>query len=151
MDDNAAGNALAILECQTASTIMSAPSGVVRSDASVWEVVERFLTGPARHVVVVDSGGHYRGVIGTRHLAGLWPLDAKRLKMTPVDSLGCAAWIALRPYDDLRTCAQTLTEYHLDAVPVLDEEARVVGVVTARDITRAVADAPDHRQRIWQE
>ena len=147
MDDNA----LAILESETAAAVMSAPSAIVRVDASVWEVVERFLTGPARHVVVVDGDGHYVGIIGTRHLAGFWPLDLKRLKVTPVESLGCAAWIALRPHDDLRTCAQTLTEYQLDAVPVLDEETRVVGVVTARDITRAIADAPDQRQRIWQE
>lgn len=147
MDDNA----LATLESTTASAIMSAPGGIVRGDCTVWEVVGRFLTGPARHVVVVDGGGHYKGVIGTRHLAGLWPLDVKQLKASRVESLGCAAWIALSPLDDLRTCAQTLTEYHLDAVPVLDAEARVIGVVTARDIARAVADAPDQRQRVWQE
>lgn len=153
METNATGtgNALAILESESASAIMSAPSAIVRNDATVWEVVERFLTGPARHVVVVDGGGHYVGIICSRHLAGLWPLDAKQLKATPVESLGCAAWIALRPHDDLRTCAQTLTEYHLDAAPVLDEDARVVGVVTARDIVRAIADAPDDRPRIWQE
>lgn len=151
MEDNGSENGLAILESKTASAIMTAPSAIVRAESSVWEVVERFLTGPARHVVVVDGGGHYVGIIGTRHLAGLWPLDLKRLKATPVESLGCAAWIALRPHDDLRTCAQALTEYQLDAVPVLDEEARVVGVVTARDITRAIADTPDQRQRIWQE
>jgi CBS domain-containing protein len=147
MDDNA----LAILESETAASVMSAPGGIVRSDSSAWEVVERFLTGPARHVVVVDGGGHYVGIVGARHLAGLWPLDFEQLKATPVDRLGCAAWIALRPHDDLRTCAQTLTEYQLDAVPVLDEDGRVVGVVTARDVTRALADAPDQRRRVWQE
>ena len=151
METNATGNSLAILESRAASTIMSAPSAIVRGDASAWEVVERFLTGPARHVVVVDDAGRYMGIIGTRHLAGLWPLDLKQLKTTQADSLGCAAWIALQPTDDLRTCAQALTEYHLDAVPILDEQTRVVGVVTARDIARAVAEAPDHRQRIWQE
>lgn len=84
-----------ILESATASEIMSAPAGIVRHDASVWEAVERFLTGPARHVVVVDAAGRYAGIIGTRHLAGLWPLDPKLLKATAVESLGCAAWIAL--------------------------------------------------------
>lgn len=143
--------ALAILEAKTAGAIMSAPCAVVRTDTSIWEVVERFLTGPARHVVVVDAAGRYVGVIGTRHLAGLWPLDPKQLKSTPVESLGCAAWIALRPEDDLRTCAQTLTEHRLDAAPVLDDDARVIGVVTARDITRAVADAGDRKHHVWQE
>ncbi len=122
----------------------------MRNDASVWELVERFLTGPARHVVVVDGGGHYVGIVCTRHLAAPWPLDAKRLKASPVDSLGCAAWIALRPHDDLRTCAQTLTEYQFDAAPVLDEDAHH----RRRDGARhrpGCRRPPEHRQRIWQE
>ncbi|HEU5426636.1 MAG TPA: CBS domain-containing protein [Actinocrinis sp.] len=143
--------ALAILESKTAGATMSAPGAIAHTDTSVWEVVERFLTGPARHVVVVDAVGRYVGIIGTRHLAGLWPLDPKRLKAMTVESLGCAAWIALHPDDDLRTCAQMLTEHDLDAAPVLDEDARVLGVVTARDITRAVADAADRKQYVWQE
>lgn len=143
-------HALEVLESKTASAVMSAPAGLVHSDTSVWEVVERFLTGPARHVIVLDTGGNHCGIIGTRHLAALWPLDPEHLMATPVESLGCAPSIALNPGDDLRTCAQTLTEHELDAVPVLDG-TRVVGVVTARDITRAVADATDRKHRPWQE
>lgn len=142
---------LAGLTTKTAADIMSQPSALVRSDTCVWELVERFLTGPARHVIVIDTAGRSLGVIGTRHLAGLWPLDPKRLKGTPVESLGGVSWIALRPEDDLRTCARTLTEHHLDAVPVLDSDAHVLGVVTARDITRALADTADNGQRAWQE
>ena len=98
--------ALAILESKTAATMMSAPGGIAHTDTSVWEVIERFLTGPARHVVVVDAAGHYAGIIGTRHLAGLWPLDPKQLKSTPVQSLGCAAWIALRPETEASSYAR---------------------------------------------
>lgn len=144
-------NTIAILESKTAEAVMSAPCAIVRSDTSVWEVVERFLTGPARHVVVVDAQGRSLGVVSTRHLAGLWPLNPKVLAATPVQSLGSASWIALRPDDDLRTCARTLTEHQLDAVPVLDEHGRVLGVVTARDITRALADMPDRPHRAWEE
>lgn len=143
--------ALANLESKTAATVMSPPCALVHAESSVWEAIERFLTGPARHVVVVDAAGRYAGIIGTRHLAGLWPLDPKQLKATTVESLGCAAWVALSPGDDLRTCAQTLTEHHLDAVPVLDDAGRVLGVVTARDITRAVADTADRAHHAWQE
>lgn len=144
-------NAIAVLESQTAEAVMSPPCAIVRRDTTAWEVVERFLTGPARHVVVVDAQGRSLGVIGTRHLTGLWPLDPKVLAITPVERLGGAAWIALHPDDDLRTCARTLTEHQLDAVPVLDEHGQVLGVVTARDITRAVADVPDRPHRAREE
>lgn len=126
-----------------AAEVMSTPAAIVRTGASAWEAVERFLAGPARHIVVVDDNGRCAGVLSTRHLAGLWPFDSKQLKSTPVGSLGCVPWIAVCPTDDLRTCARVLTEHRLDAVPVLDEAGRVVGVVTARDVTRALADVPE--------
>lgn len=44
-----------------------------------------------------------------------------------------------------------LTEQHLDAVSVVDDDSRAIGVVTAVDITRAVADASPHRHPTWQE
>jgi IMP dehydrogenase len=127
----------------SAAEVMSAPAAIVRTGSSAWEAVERFLAGPARHIVVVDSGDRCVGILSTRHLAGLWPFDPKQLKSTSVETLGCVPWIAVRPADDLRTCARTLTEHRLDAVPVLDNQDRVVGVVTARDITRALADVPE--------
>jgi CBS-domain-containing membrane protein len=143
-------HALEALESTTAAAVMSRPGGVVRSGASAWQAVEQFLTGPARHVIVLDPMGRHLGIIGTRHLGELWPLDIERLKAEPVESLGFAAWAALSPEADLSTCAKTLTEHELDAVPVLDEDKRVIGVVTARDVTRVVADAEDRKRYPWQ-
>ncbi len=149
--DTAATAAERELFATKAADLMQAPAGMVRGGARVWEVIERFLAGPARHVVVTDPSGRYIGIVGSRHLAGLWPLDVKQLKAMPVEALGCAAWISLRPEDDLRTCARALTEYDLDAVPVLDHDSHVIGVVTARAIARAVADCGAHRHPAWQE
>ena len=129
-----------------ARELMSPAGETVRADTTVWEVVERFLTGPARHVVVVDGDRHCIGIVCTRHFSNLWPLDPARLKEATVESLGLGGWITLSPDDDLRTCARTLTEYQLDAAPVVDGEGRVLGVVTACDLARALADAPVPRR-----
>jgi hypothetical protein len=137
---------------KTAADLMSPPRGIVRGGTSAWEVVERFLTGPARQLVLLDASGRYAGMIGTDRLAGLWPLDAKQLKSTPVESLGCASRAALAPEDGLAACVHALAEQHLDAVPVVGEDGRVLGVVTARGVTRAVADcAARRRHPAWQE
>lgn len=51
--------------------------------------------------------------------------------------------VALSPSDSIQTCAQTLVDRNLDALPVLDGVTRhVLGVVSLRDIARAVADVP---------
>ena len=69
----------------------------------------------------------------------------------PVRDLGCAPWIMLSPDDDLRTCAQMLVEHDLDAIPVLDADRRILGLVTVRAATRAAADAAEHEHPCWEE
>jgi Mg/Co/Ni transporter MgtE len=51
----------------------------------------------------------------------------------------------------LRTCAQALVEHDLDAVPVLDDDQRVLGLVTTLDIARVVADEAVHDHPLWNE
>jgi predicted transcriptional regulator len=44
-----------------------------------------------------------------------------------------------------------LVEHDLDAVPVLDADCRVLGLVTTHDIARVVADASVHAHPHWDE
>ncbi|HEV2637079.1 MAG TPA: CBS domain-containing protein [Actinocrinis sp.] len=135
----------------TARDLMGQTGPAVYEGATLRDVVDRFLTGPSRHLVVVDDDGRCLGILGPRHVAQAHSGDPRADADIPVKDLGYAAWISVRPTDDLRTCAQTLTEQHLDAIPVVDEANRAVGVVTAVDITRAVADAFVHRHPRWEE
>ncbi|HET9172233.1 MAG TPA: CBS domain-containing protein [Actinospica sp.] len=129
----------------TARDLMSPVDNVITEDATLQEVVNRFLDGIGRHLVVLDRDGRCAGVIGPRHVAQAHRLDPRRDDEIPVSDLGCAPWIALSPLDSVRTCAQMLVEYDLDAVPVLDGDQRVLGLVTAHDIVKAAADAPAPR------
>jgi predicted transcriptional regulator len=129
------------LSTLTARDLMSGVCGTVRKGATLRDVVERFLTGPSRHLIVVDDDGHCLGVLGPRHIAQAHRFEARKDAQIPVEDLGYAPWIALRPQDDLRTCARMLVEHDLDAIPVLGPDRTVVGLVTAHDIARAAADA----------
>ena len=143
--------AYAALTTLTARDLMGRVGPEVHIGASLQEVVDRFLTGPSRHLIVVDDDRHCLGILGPRHVAQAHSGNPRSDAEIPVKDLGYAPWIAVRPDDDLRTCARTLTEQHLDAVPVVDDDARAIGVVTAVDITRAVADAIPHRHPTWHE
>ena len=68
------------------------------------------------------------------------PVDAVIDDEIQVSELGCAPGVALSPLDSMQTCAQMLVEYELDAIPVLDGDQRVLGLVTVHDIARAAAD-----------
>jgi CBS domain-containing protein len=142
---------IAALDKLTARDLMGQAGPDIHVGASLREVVDRFLTGPSRHLIVVDDDGRCLGILGPRHVARAHSGDPRADDEIPVRGLGYAPWICVHPTDDLRICAQTLTEQHLDAVPIVDDAARAIGVVTAVDITRAIADAPWHKHPDWQE
>jgi CBS domain-containing protein len=135
----------------SARDLMSGVCATVSRDASLREVIERFLTGASRHLIVVDDEGRCLGVLGPRHIAQAHRFEARGDLEVPVADLGYAPWIALEPGDDLRTCARMLVEHDLDAIPVLGPDRRVLGLVTVRDIARAVADTTDHSHPRWEE
>ncbi|HET9172690.1 MAG TPA: CBS domain-containing protein [Actinospica sp.] len=130
----------------TARDLMSPVDSVITEDATVRDVLRRFLQGPGRHLIVLDREGRCAGVIGPRHIAQAHRLDLRRDEEIPVRELCGAPWIALSPLDSLRTCAQMLVEYDLDAIPVLDDDQRAIGLVTVHDVVRAAADAPPRRR-----
>jgi CBS domain-containing protein len=139
------------LSTLTARDLMSGVCGTVHKGATLRDVVERFLTGPSRHLIVVDDDGRCLGILGPRHIAQAHRFDARGELEVPVEDLGYAPWIALRPEDDLRTCARMLVEHDLDAIPVLGPDRTVVGLVTAHDIARAAADAAGHEYPRWED
>jgi predicted transcriptional regulator len=145
------GVTFAALDKLTARDLMGSAGPGVHLGASLQDVVDRFLTGPSRHLIVVDDDGRCLGILGPRHIARAHSADLRPDNQIPVQDLGYAAWISVRPTDDLRTCAQALTERRLDAIPVVDDTSRAIGVVTAVDITRAVADAAVHQHPHWEE
>lgn len=130
----------ASLATVTAADLMGSVHGTIRTGAALSEAVDRFLTGPTRHLVVLDDDGRCVGLIGPRHLA-----QAHRAYRHPdpnasIEVVGYAPWVFVSPGDSLGQCARMLVENDLDAVPVLDEELRVLGLVTAHDIARAAAE-----------
>jgi L-aspartate semialdehyde sulfurtransferase len=124
----------------TARDLMSPVDCIITEETTLQEVVKRFLDGPSRHLVVLDKDGRCAGVIGPRHVAQAHRFDVRHDEEIPVSELGAAPWIALSPLDSVQSCAQSLVEHDLDAIPVLDGDQRILGLVTAHDIARAAAD-----------
>ena len=50
--------------------------------------------------------------------------------------------ITADPVSDIRRVAQVMQEYHLDAVPIVDEQDALIGIVSRSDILRAVMNDP---------
>ncbi len=90
-------------------------------------------TDTAYYLFVVDDHGVLVGVVGLRELVVAPPETVIEVMMDPnVVSVPVTA--------DQEDCARTLSRYGFLALPVVDEEDRFVGVITADDLIEVVED-----------
>jgi magnesium transporter len=84
------------------------------------------ILGTMFYVYVTDEDGHLLGVFSLKDLISAHPGTLVREFMTT-----CVA--SVRPGVDVRTVARTIAEYNLVEVPVVDDQNRLQGIITADD------------------
>lgn len=130
-------------EEDTAGGLMTTEFVAVGEHLSAQECIEelRRLEPDAEsiyYVFVVDQEQHLRGVLSLRDLIVAAP-------STPIASIMIRDIITVRPEDRPREVAAVLSKYNLLAVPVVDDEFRIQGLVTVDDALDAVL--PDSVKR----
>jgi CBS domain-containing protein len=124
----------------TAAQLMNRRPPVADQDTSLWGGWE-LLCGPGnRYLVVVDRHVRPVGVLEARDLALRWPpgpFDAHRVPLHQV--LGGGPVPHVRGADRMATVARTMLTTGTDAVPVVDDDGRLVGLVTARTCVEVIA------------
>ena len=123
---------------QTAGGRMTPEFVAVRQDQSVAEALAelRRLAPSAEtvyYVYVVDHEGRLQGVVGLRDLIVASP----EARLAAVMS---SRVISVQAEDDQETVARLFEKYGLLALPVVDREGRLVGVVTVDDVLNVVEE-----------
>lgn len=59
---------------------------------------------------------------------------------TPLDEIIATSYPRLYARETITECIEQLKDYSEDSIPVLDDESRLIGVITANDIVEAVDD-----------
>jgi len=85
------------------------------------------------YVYVVDDKDRLRGVVSMRHLV-VSPAD------TPISEIMVPDVVSIDVMEDQEEAARLLNRYHLLALPVVDSEGRLVGIVTADDVAEVVEE-----------
>lgn len=81
------------------------------------------------YLYVVDEEDHLRGVVSARQL-----VSAMAKPDTPVGELMERSVVSVQVADDQEDVAEVVAKYDLLAVPVVDQERRLVGIVTHDDV-----------------
>jgi CBS domain-containing protein len=115
----------------TAADVMTRFPLTVQQGDSMWTAWDRLSGGTDSHLVVVDHHRRPLGVLDDRTIAVEWPAGPVAAQRTPVHTLlRGRTRPRVRSSDDLATVARVMVGAHADALPVVDREGRLYGLVT---------------------
>jgi CBS domain-containing protein len=130
---------------------MSRHPAVVEGGTSLFSAWGQLHGQENQHLVVIDDDVRPIGVLDERDIALEWPPGPLGAHHLPVHKL---LRFRSRPHvkldDDIVKVAQTMLASREDALPVVDVEGRLVGLITVWQCVELIAGirGPDHhRQR----
>jgi magnesium transporter len=122
---------------QTAGRIMNPQVFALNEDLTVGEAITELQNNRDVEMVfylyVVDERGHLVGVVSLRRLLLVSP-------ETPLKRIMTADLISARVDMDQEEVARQVAAYNLLAIPVVDEENKLVGSITVDDIIDVIKD-----------
>jgi CBS domain-containing protein len=93
-----------------------------------------------------DQSNHLKGMV-TRHDILNFIMDADdlndQLLEQTIDTISQKNIITTDPKSEIRRVAKVMIDFNLNAIPVVDKNDIILGVVTRHDIVKAVASSPD--------
>ncbi|HSL21416.1 MAG TPA: magnesium transporter [Vicinamibacterales bacterium] len=122
---------------QTAGRIMNPNVFALREDMTVTEAIAA-LQGSREvemvfYLYVVDERRHLVGVVSLRRLLLVAP-------ETPLKRIMTTDLISVRVDTDQEEVARQVASYNLLAIPVVDEENKLVGIITVDDVIDVIKD-----------
>ncbi|MEZ4753527.1 MAG: CBS domain-containing protein [Bdellovibrionota bacterium] len=118
----------------TASQIMSSPVVTLRAKDTITAAAEIFKEKRFRHIPVVSKKGALIGILSDRNLHQLSD-NSQCVKDVMSRPVLCA-----RAQTEIRLIAQVLFKERIGAMPIVDENQELVGIITRSDILRAVVN-----------
>ncbi len=122
---------------QTAGRIMNPNVFALSEDVTAGEAIEALQTSRDVEMVfylyVVDERHHLVGVLSLRRLLLVSP-------ETPLKRIMTTDLMSARVETDQEEAAQLVASYNLLAIPVVDDENKLVGIITVDDVIDVIKD-----------
>jgi len=126
---------------------MTAPPITVTPDQTVAEANDLLQLYNFRHLPVVDNDGLLLGILSDRDLRSAKPSSVARskerqnveekVKNTPISLLMTRDCLHLSPFSTLDDALLIFQSRKIGAMPVIDEEERVIGIFSMGDLMKA--------------
>ena len=124
----------------TAGAMMTTNYAAVSEGETVRQVLEQIGKQAERletihYLYVVDEDEHLRGIVSARKL-----LSAMGRPDSLIDDLMERAVVSVDPSDDQEHVVQKVAQYDLHAIPVVDNEHHLLGIITHDDVIDVVQE-----------
>jgi uncharacterized protein (DUF39 family)/CBS domain-containing protein len=94
-------------------------------------IAERIVTRSVNHIVVVDGNGILTGIVTS------WDITrALAQGKTILTDIVTRRVITAKPDEPLETASKRMAQHNISALPVIDNERKVLGIVTAEDVSK---------------
>ncbi|WP_414657769.1 CBS domain-containing protein [Deinococcus sp. VB343] len=136
------------------SELMTAPVVTAPPALSLPDAAHLMKTRGIRRLPVVDEGGVLVGIVTDRDLrealpsklSTLSPWEATtRLAAVKVADVMRRSVLTVEGSADARDAAYTMLEHRVGALPVLNEQGQLAGLITVTDVLRDYARPPTER------
>ena len=131
---------------------MRTPAVTINIAAPLSDALALMREHDVRRLPIVIDTGELRGIItqgdirgaDVMRLAGLDPLDiAQALRQVKVYEVMTEGPIAITPETGLREAAMLMIENKVGGLPVVDDQSRVVGIITESDLFETLVQQID--------
>jgi len=133
-----------------AHQLMSHPVSTVPIEMSILDAQRYFRERNLQQMPVINAQQHIVGMLSLEDLLQFIVIDDGQMQYVGGKRVADAMSrevITADPVSDIRRVAQVMQEYHLDAVPIVDEQDALIGIVSRSDILRAVMN--DQPLTMW--
>jgi acetoin utilization protein AcuB len=130
-----------------AGDVMTENPRTISTTATIAEAVDVLQSMEIRHLPVVDEGGNLVGMLSDRDLGPLLRVftegaEAQRLVLPlsrrRVVEFMSAGILSVNPDTEVSEIIDTMLEQKISALPVVDGEGEIVGIVSYVDVLRAL-------------
>jgi len=129
-----------------ASGIMTSPVCTIGPDVSISDAWEKFTGKKIHHMPVVSDEGKLIGIISDRDFFKIVKVSDGKFENqlnAVVSDIMSDEVIAASPLTDIRRIAKAMLDHHIGAMPIVNEDGTITGIITRSDILYAIIHQPE--------
>lgn len=104
-------------------------------DEEIKVVADRIISQAVNHVVVIDAEGRLIGIVTSWDITKSVAEGKKK-----VSDIITRKVVTTTPNEPLEAASRKMAQHHISALPVIDQNSRVLGIVTSEEISKLLGE-----------